>query len=90
MLMNATFNRFLLKLYFMGNNAKEKTERATFGTGCFWCREAMFRRLKGVLQVRAGFSGGYVKKPVYSQVAEGQTGLAGSCADSLPSHNRQL
>ncbi len=38
-----------------------KTDTATFGTGCFWCTEAIFQELKGVLKVTSGYSGGTVK-----------------------------
>src|SRR3989304_10563083 len=40
-----------------------KTEKATFGSGCFWCTEAVFIRLKGVAKVVSGYSGGHVKNP---------------------------
>ena len=49
---------------------------ATFGSGCFWCTEALFRQLKGVTSVSAGFSGGTVKNPTYEQVCGGDTGHA--------------
>ncbi len=39
------------------------TELATFGSGCFWCTEAVFQQMKGVTKVVSGFSGGHVKKP---------------------------
>ncbi len=38
-----------------------KTDTATFGTGCFWCTEAVFQELKGVYKVTSGYSGGTVK-----------------------------
>jgi peptide-methionine (S)-S-oxide reductase len=53
-----------------------KTDTATFGTGCFWCTEAIFQQLKGVLQVIPGYSGGHVKNPTYNQVCTGLTGHA--------------
>ena len=53
-----------------------KTETATFGTGCFWCTEAIFQQLKGVLRVLSGYSGGHVENPTYKQVCEGTTGHA--------------
>lgn len=49
---------------------------ATFGTGCFWCTEAVFQQLKGVQQVTSGYSGGKVKNPTYEQVCGGDTGHA--------------
>lgn len=50
--------------------------RATFGTGCFWCTEAVFQQLKGVQSVVSGYSGGSVKNPTYRQVCTGTTGHA--------------
>src|ERR1700681_2220794 len=52
------------------------TETATFGTGCFWCTEAVFQELKGVLKVTSGYSGGIVKNPSYEEVCSGTTGHA--------------
>src|SRR5262245_19370273 len=49
---------------------------ATFGGGCFWCTEAVFLRLKGVLGVESGFSGGTTQNPTYRQVCDGDTGHA--------------
>lgn len=54
----------------------EKIDTATFGTGCFWCTEAIFDQLNGVLKVESGFSGGHVKNPTYKQVCTGETGHA--------------
>lgn len=51
-------------------------ETATFGTGCFWCTEAIFQDLKGVQQVISGYSGGSVENPSYQQVCTGTTGHA--------------
>ncbi|MHA4845705.1 peptide-methionine (S)-S-oxide reductase MsrA [Flavitalea antarctica] len=53
-----------------------KTDTATFGTGCFWCTEAIFQQLDGVLKVTSGYTGGHVKNPSYEQVCEGTTGHA--------------
>jgi len=53
-----------------------KIETATFGTGCFWCTEAIFQDLKGVHQVISGYSGGSVENPSYQQVCTGTTGHA--------------
>jgi peptide methionine sulfoxide reductase msrA/msrB len=46
---------------------------ATFAGGCFWCTEADFEKLEGVLQVISGYSGGDKKNPTYKEVASGQT-----------------
>jgi peptide-methionine (S)-S-oxide reductase len=51
-------------------------ETATFGSGCFWCTEAVFQQIKGVESVESGYSGGSVKDPTYYQVCEGTTGHA--------------
>jgi peptide-methionine (S)-S-oxide reductase len=51
-------------------------QRATFGSGCFWCSEAVFQRLKGVQSVVPGYSGGRVADPSYEQVSTGTTGHA--------------
>lgn len=53
-----------------------KTETATFGTGCFWCTEAIFKELEGVLSVTSGYSGGSVANPTYKEVCTGETGHA--------------
>jgi len=53
-----------------------QTDTATFGTGCFWCTEAVFQELKGVQKVTSGYSGGHVKNPTYEQVCEKNTGHA--------------
>ncbi len=57
-------------------NITEQTDTATFGTGCFWCTEAIFEQLTGVLKVTSGYSGGHVDKPTYKQVCTGETGHA--------------
>ncbi|HEY4147838.1 MAG TPA: peptide-methionine (S)-S-oxide reductase MsrA [Chitinophagaceae bacterium] len=53
-----------------------KTDTATFGTGCFWCSEAIFQELDGVLKVTSGYSGGHVANPTYEQVCGENTGHA--------------
>lgn len=52
------------------------TEEIVFGNGCFWCTEAVFQRLKGVVLVTPGYSGGTVANPTYEQVSAGNTGHA--------------
>jgi peptide-methionine (S)-S-oxide reductase len=56
----------------MNNN----TEIAIFGGGCFWCTEAIFLKLRGVLSVTPGYAGGTVKNPNYYEVSSGTTGHA--------------
>lgn len=51
-------------------------ETATLGGGCFWCLEAVFEQLKGVLRVESGYAGGAVPNPTYEQVSSGRTGHA--------------
>lgn len=51
-------------------------QTATFANGCFWCTEAVFKRLKGVTSVMAGYSGGKRPHPNYYQVVTGVTGHA--------------
>ena len=53
-----------------------QTEQAIFGGGCFWCTEAIFEELDGVLKVEPGYSGGIVKNPSYREVCTGKTGHA--------------
>jgi peptide-methionine (S)-S-oxide reductase len=55
---------------------KATLETATFGTGCFWCTEAVFQQLEGVSKVTSGYSGGSVESPTYKQVCTGTTGHA--------------
>jgi peptide-methionine (S)-S-oxide reductase len=53
-----------------------KTEIATFGSGCFWCSEAVFSELQGVLGVTPGYAGGDKPDPSYEEVCAGTTGHA--------------
>ncbi|MDO3645200.1 peptide-methionine (S)-S-oxide reductase MsrA [Mucilaginibacter sp. L3T2-6] len=59
--------------------AKPKLDTATFATGCFWCTEAKFQQLNGVVKVTSGFTGGHTVKPTYEQVCTGTTGHAEAC-----------
>lgn len=52
------------------------SDTATFGSGCFWCTEAIFQQLKGVQKVESGYSGGARPNPTYEQVSSGATGHA--------------
>lgn len=51
-----------------------KTDTATFGAGCFWCVEAVFQRLDGVLKVTSGYSGGHIENPTYEEVCSKSSG----------------
>jgi len=60
-------------------------EQAVFCGGCFWCTEAIFKRLKGVSRVYSGYTGGFVKNPAYREVCQGRTGHAeGVCIEFDP------
>lgn len=54
----------------------DQTDTATFATGCFWCTEAIFQELNGVLNVTSGYSGGHTSNPTYKEVCTGETGHA--------------
>ena len=54
----------------------KKIETAVLGGGCFWCTEAVFNKLRGVLSVMPGYAGGTIANPTYEQVSGGQTGHA--------------
>jgi peptide-methionine (S)-S-oxide reductase len=68
-----------LSLFTSGHFKLSKTDTATFATGCFWCTEAKFQQLKGVIKVTSGFTGGHVANPTYEQVCTGETGHAEAC-----------
>lgn len=51
-------------------------EFATLGGGCFWCLEAVYEELEGVVDVESGYAGGHVASPTYRQVCQGTTGHA--------------
>jgi peptide-methionine (S)-S-oxide reductase len=55
------------------------TETITLGSGCFWCTEAIYQRLEGVLSVTSGYSGGHIVNPTYEQVCDKTTGHAEVC-----------
>ena len=54
-------------------------ETITLGSGCFWCTEAIYQRLEGVVKVTSGYSGGHVDNPTYEQVCDKTTGHAEVC-----------
>jgi len=55
---------------------EKKLQVATFAGGCFWCTEAVFKRLEGVEQVVSGYTGGQIKNPAYREICTGRTGHA--------------
>lgn len=60
----------------MDNSSSPQFEIATFANGCFWCTEAIFQRVKGILSVKPGYTGGNTPNPSYEQVCSGHTGHA--------------
>lgn len=52
------------------------TEIATLGGGCFWCTEAVFQQIRGVIKVESGYTGGAAPNPTYEQICTGKTGHA--------------
>ena len=85
--MNNGCKRRLLPFYFIGiifgfilaeteKNIKQNMEQATFGAGCFWCVEAVFEQLDGVIDVRSGYTGGSTENPTYEDICTGNTGHA--------------
>ena len=58
------------------SGSSKKIETTTIGGGCFWCVEAVFERLPGVLDVRSGYTAGHVENPTYEAVCRGTTGHA--------------
>ena len=60
----------------LDNNTNIKSQTAVLGGGCFWCLEAVFTQLKGVIKVESGYSGGSKPNPTYKDVCSGNTGHA--------------
>jgi len=63
-----------LNTAYMTSQDNAQIDTATFGAGCFWCVEAIFQRVEGVLKVKSGYCGGHVMNPTYEQVCEKNTG----------------
>jgi peptide-methionine (S)-S-oxide reductase len=59
-----------------GIEGQGSVEIAIFGSGCFWCTEAIFESIDGVIDVESGYSGGKIKNPIYKEVCSGNTGHA--------------
>ena len=85
--MNNGCKRRFIPVYFIGiilvftlaeteKTTIETIEQATFGAGCFWCVEAVFERLDGVVDVRSGYTGGITNNPTYEEICTGKTGHA--------------
>jgi len=60
----------------MLNSSDQTDQTATLGGGCFWCTEAVFQQIRGVIKVESGYCGGQVHNPTYEQICTGQTGHA--------------
>ena len=54
----------------------QKNEVAVFGGGCFWCTEAVFDSVRGIISATPGYAGGHVEHPTYEEVSSGETGHA--------------
>ena len=68
---------FILLTGFKGNFMQDKEiQKATFGSGCFWCTEAVFELVEGVTSVASGYTGGNIKNPTYQEVCSEKTGHA--------------
>jgi peptide-methionine (S)-S-oxide reductase len=66
----------LLTSFAQAESEPMKTETATLGGGCFWCVEAVYERLPGILSVVSGYAGGQTQNPTYEQIGTGKTGHA--------------
>ena len=60
----------------MSPAGNENTEKATIGGGCFWCIEAVYERIEGVVSVVSGYAGGDTENPTYREISSGKTGHA--------------
>ena len=58
------------------SSMEQPTDTITLGAGCFWCVEAIFESIPGVLAAESGYSGGHIKNPAYREVCTGRTGHA--------------
>lgn len=63
-------------MYAQKGNKMNQYEVATFGTGCFWCSEAIYQQLNGVKSIEVGYAGGKTANPTYEEVCTGSTGHA--------------
>lgn len=68
--------RRAMNIFASFNYMMHHTETATLAGGCFWCLEAVYRRLKGVISVTSGYTGGKISNPTYREVCSGLTGHA--------------
>jgi len=78
-----TMNKIIVTLIFVllinMSTQSQKKEVATLGAGCFWCVEAVYDQLNGVISVESGYSGGITENPTYKEVCTGITNHAEVC-----------
>jgi peptide-methionine (S)-S-oxide reductase len=67
---------FLVAATLHAESEPMKTETAILGGGCFWCVEAVYERMPGILSVTSGYAGGQTENPTYEQIGTGKTGHA--------------
>ena len=66
---------FLILVFFLNTNSyAEKNKKVYFAGGCFWCMEESFDKVKGVISVVSGYSGGHLKNPTYEDVVYSDSG----------------
>lgn len=66
----------LLTFSSIAKSEKRNMETAIFGGGCFWCVEAIYQEINGVIKVESGYMGGQISNPTYKEVCSGKTGHA--------------
>lgn len=66
----------LLFTFMVNQEVISQTETATLGNGCFWCTEAIFSQLNGIISAESGYSGGKLNNPTYKDICTGETGHA--------------
>ena len=67
---------FLTLIIYIMELIMSQSNIATLGGGCFWCVEAVYQRVEGVIQVKPGYAGGHIKNPTYKEICTGNTGHA--------------
>ena len=67
---------YLILQTLLSENNIKPNEIATIGGGCFWCVEAVYQRINGVISIHPGYAGGHINNPTYKQICTGTTGHA--------------